>query len=390
MKKVKYIIYRYLTNTDFFNINKPRGTEERGGGQRYVDFNTTKIPVEIWDEFFENISGLTREEAANGPRWVFPIFSMGVNEPHDQSLEIFQRRSATVCIAAQNLSSRNSNRVLAWHPNNGFPYPGDPRDRHQLPDGLAIYLVRTYDGEIWAGWLVGDSGNGISYRSATTQSSINSVFGTNHSPGDAAFLSFPDGQLMIDTAAPQTPFILMEGVSVTPEQLKESRARYKPSRRSPRASTTRRKPRTEDELIGSLFDDDIANERQTTREQRVVTRTVRKRNQKAVKALKELYNHECQASGTAFVFKKKDGVNYTEAHHLIPLGLGGADDPRNIVVVSALIHRMLHYAEVPEIDLSKAVTDASGWTHLDVTINSDTYTIKWHPEHAKRVLETKG
>ena len=31
MKLVKQVIFRYLTNADFFNINKPSGTEEGGG-----------------------------------------------------------------------------------------------------------------------------------------------------------------------------------------------------------------------------------------------------------------------------------------------------------------------------------------------------------------------
>ncbi len=80
------------------------------------------------------------------------------------------------------------------------------------------------------------------------------------------------------------------------------------------------------------------------------------------------------------MFKKSDGTPYTEAHHLIPLGEGGADAPHNLVIVSAHIHRMLHYADVSDIDLSKINNN-----QLDISINGVPYTITWHSEHAKLV-----
>jgi 5-methylcytosine-specific restriction protein A len=66
---------------------------------------------------------------------------------------------------------------------------------------------------------------------------------------------------------------------------------------------------------------------------------------------------------------------------LLPLGRGGADLPRNIIVVSPLIHRMLHHAEVPEIDLQKIKGD-----RLPIYINHRRYVIRWHPKHAAVVL----
>ena len=33
MKEVESVVYRYLTNADFFNTYKPRGTERGGGGR---------------------------------------------------------------------------------------------------------------------------------------------------------------------------------------------------------------------------------------------------------------------------------------------------------------------------------------------------------------------
>ena len=79
------------------------------------------------------------------------------------------------------------------------------------------------------------------------------------------------------------------------------------------------------------------------------------RNQKIVAALKALYGGRCQLTGDQFVFKKTDGELYCEAHHLLALGSGGADSPYNLVIVSPLIHRMFHYAEVSGLDLNWTV-----------------------------------
>ena len=39
------------------------------------------------------------------------------------------------------------------------------------------------------------------------------------------------------------------------------------------------------------------------------------------------------------------GVPYCETHHLIPLGLDGFDEARNLIVLCADCHRYLHYAD---------------------------------------------
>ena len=81
---------------------------------------------------------------------------------------------------------------------------------------------------------------------------------------------------------------------------------------------------------------------------------------------------------------KRNGELYCESHHLIPLGENGSDLPHNIIIVSPLIHRMLHYAEVSQIDLGLISVDNT----LDIMINDIRYTIRWHPEHADLVLRS--
>ncbi|WP_172977521.1 HNH endonuclease signature motif containing protein [Roseovarius sp. THAF9] len=134
--------------------------------------------------------------------------------------------------------------------------------------------------------------------------------------------------------------------------------------------------RTEDEIASDLFDADYS---EVPPDKKEVVAKVRVRNQKAVRALKKLYG-ECQISGEQYVFPKEDGDPYLEVHHLIPLGLGGADSPANLVVLSAHMHRMLHYANVGEIDLSKISGD-----QLTIRINGNEYTIRWRPDHAAMI-----
>ncbi len=109
----------------------------------------------------------------------------------------------------------------------------------------------------------------------------------------------------------------------------------------------------------------------------------RQRNKSIVNNLKELYQGKCQITGTQFTFKKKNGELYSEVHHLIPLGENGSDSYANAIVVSPLVHRMLHFADISEIDLSKIQNHK-----LPISINGQPYEITWHPQHSSTVEES--
>ena len=68
-----------------------------------------------------------------------------------------------------------------------------------------------------------------------------------------------------------------------------------------------------------------------------------KRNLGMVRELKNKHK-KCQICG--FTFKKKNGENYNETHHIIPLSENGKDEKINTLVLCANCHRQLHYAEV--------------------------------------------
>lgn len=366
MKQIRAIAFRYLTDADFFNINKPSGTEDGGGGQSYIDFSTQDVPVARWESFFNGVLGLQRTQGAQGPRWSFPIRSIALSS-EAQTATVYQRRSASVSIASQTLGRRRSNRIKSWHPNAGFPRPIDPHSRHQCPDGLVVYMARTEDGEVWAGWLLNDGRSSAPFADAAVRPLLAPIL-TIPSEGQprAGMVTTPG--LMLDVSSQETPFHATTlGAQALP----------------PTISAPATAPQSVDsELdVAALFDQDVA----IGHEASYSVVTVRRRNTRAARALKELYGHTCQITGTEFLFRKRDGDYYTEVHHLIPLGEGGSDDPRNMVVLSPQLHKMLHHADVGPIDLSGMEQDSDGRWHLDISINSRTYRIYWHPEHASAI-----
>lgn len=71
-----------------------------------------------------------------------------------------------------------------------------------------------------------------------------------------------------------------------------------------------------------------------------------KRYQKITDQLKTKYKGCCQIKDCGFTFLQKNGDNYAEAHHLVPLSEGGSQDASNVVILCPNHHRMFHYAVV--------------------------------------------
>jgi 5-methylcytosine-specific restriction protein A len=153
MKSVRHIAYRCLTPSDYFNIYKEPGTTIGGGGQLYIDFPTASITIREWQTFFQGVNGLRESRVANGPRWKCPVHSIGV-PGEEAEVTIYQRRPQTACISNQNMYSGGGERLPAWAPEHGFPAPPGAVIRALTPPAnLTVFLVRTFDDEIWAGWF---------------------------------------------------------------------------------------------------------------------------------------------------------------------------------------------------------------------------------------------
>lgn len=375
MKDISELIFRQITPADFFNINKQPGAEERGGGQSYIDVSTRDVSLDEWRIFFDRYQP---ENARNGPLWNAQINSIG--NLGNQTVAIGQRRDASVNIRAQKLFSRQSNRIFAWHPDHGgFPRPPmdmssaeDPRVI-ELSAGLRVFLIKTVDNDYWAGWLKTEEIE----RCVALDNRFEPML--NKSAGRLVF----DPTVQLDEANLDRPFIFPEVGEIVAgpilvAELDLEKAAENPHRKERKVYNSKA-GKSEAEIAESLFSDDFSKEEVKKTEKVVKTF---ERNRKAVRELKKLYK-SCQISGDTYVFAKANGEPYLEVHHLIPLGEGGADEPSNLVVLSAHIHRMLHYSEVEGIDLSLIADNK-----LDLKINGELYTITWNPEHARLIRES--
>lgn len=339
-KRVDSIVFRRLTYADFRHINKIGGEEIGGGGQSYIDFPTKDISIKIWYKFLGENTGLG---VGNRPQWDFMINSIGLKSP--KNLKIYQRRPASVCIASQKIHSKESNRVLAWHPNNSFP-----EDYNPDIENLVIYIIKTTNSEFWAGWFLKND--------IPKDWSINDFLRRLFIEDSAGYVKFRK-KVFIDTTNKTWPFYFD-------------------------TKTSENQEKSEEDVEEDLAEEDTSIKLQDLKSFKPEIRErllkIRKRNPQVVNHLKVLYGGKCQLTGEKYTFLKKDGKLYSEVHHLIPLGEQGSDSYANAIVVSPLIHRMLHYANVSKIDLTKIQNNK-----LPIIINDKTYEITWHPNHIKTV-----
>jgi len=336
-KVVDRIVFRRLTDNDFDKIYQEGSAYAKGGGQSYIDFPTGDVPLAEWNILL----GVPTETRAGGrSAWTFEINSFGMNVSQD--LTIAHRRDASISITSQKIVSRESNRVPSWHPDNGFP--------DQVAAGRIfplIYIVKTTDGEYWAGW----TDKNAPVAGWKTNTDLNQFF-----VSDEAGVAVGDGSMFIETSNRQWPFYF-------------------------KSNAEKHHTRSEEEVTEIEFEGDILEDVESlSQEEKDRVVKIKARNTKIVRNLKKLYDGRCQISGEELTFPKKDGKLYSEAHHLIALGDGGSDDYRNIIIISPLIHRMLHYAKVSGIDLSKIKNN-----RLTIQINDTNHVITWHPEHARTV-----
>lgn len=235
---------------------------------------------------------------------------------------------------------------------------------------------------MWAGWFSPSRNLQISLNG--NPSKIVAIVSPPHHAGDAAMIDLRSENIDLDVVSG----VFSHMATVTPAAtLATTPAVFAQQPRGTYVqSSIPRKEKSEEELVASLFAEDDEPEEQQGMEIKQKVQKVRERNAKVAAALKQLYQNRCQISGDKYSFLKKDGTGYSEVHHLIPLGEGGADKPINLVVLSPMLHRMLHYADVQGLDLSKVKHHTNGTATLDITINGDPYTITWRADHAKLFL----
>lgn len=102
--------------------------------------------------------------------------------------------------------------------------------------------------------------------------------------------------------------------------------------------------KAKDEIIEKEINDDLSilkKENPDYETSKIITKF--KRDYSLVQELKKKHK-KCQIC--EFTFKKKNGENYNETHHIIPLSKNGKDEKINTLVLCANCHRQLHYADV--------------------------------------------
>jgi 5-methylcytosine-specific restriction protein A len=237
--------------------------------------------------------------------------------------------------------------VIAWRPVNGFPvaFPAN--------ENLVVYIIKTSDQQYWAGWF---KENTIpSYWPVNT--SLKRMF-----EEQAGIIKFnATSRVLINSENVTWPFYF-KAVEVINQIVNEDAIEED----------------LVNEDVSSKLADIATSNLPPEVKQRIIN--IRKRNKAVVNNLKNLYENKCQISGEDLTFIKRNGERYSEVHHLISLGENGSDSYANAIVVSPLIHRMLHYADVSAIDLNNI-----GDGQLPITINGVGYTITWHPEHVSTV-----
>lgn len=342
-KRVDSLVFRRITDNEFDKINQPGSAYPgMGGGQGYIDFPTRRVSLQQWHEFLGERSGTG---AGDRPFWEVAINSLRLES--SQEVTIRHRRAQSVIVAAQKISGGGANRVQAWHPLNGFPTVYSPN--------IVVYIVKTKDHQFWAGFFEQE----LKPDTWAADDLLQIMF----TEPSAGFIKFRK-KVFIDTANSTWPFYFNAASvanDIPTEQDIETELELEDT--SPRLQ----------ELIETNTHPEIVN--------RVMR--IRQRNNRLVRNLKTLYGGRCQITGEQFTFQKRNGEWYSEVHHLIPLGENGSDAYPNAIVVSPLIHRMLHYANVSEINLNNIVN-----RQLPITINGVNYTITWHPDHIVTVERT--
>ena len=86
--------------------------------------------------------------------------------------------------------------------------------------------------------------------------------------------------------------------------------------------------------------------------QRKMNVKIRKMDRKLIERLKQIHNYSCQICG--YSFRERYGVDYAEAHHIIPFVESMNNNPENILILCPNHHRVIHKA-VAIINLEKRV-----------------------------------
>lgn len=138
--------------SDLYNIERvPEDKPKTGGGHTYIQVPKGQVP--------HLLKFLHIGYPDNGKKTTLLVGNQKTPNVDPEELEFWSKSSGRMRIAQQNRISQN--RLSAWSPQYGFPklesFEGTPIASTLLDaiGQLHIYLIRTSDGAVWAGYTKG-------------------------------------------------------------------------------------------------------------------------------------------------------------------------------------------------------------------------------------------
>lgn len=171
MLYVDEILYRKISPADFTNIEyvkKPK----KGGGQTYIDLSYIELDrvIEFCSKGTYLKPGMATKQGQTYKSDTYELTAVAIGTFLEETLVINLRRATNFSIMRQAL---HLERHPAWAADQGFPTivgPGKPfetKNRYDdkvldpyvkpITDQLSIYIVRTFSGFYFAGYLYGNS-----------------------------------------------------------------------------------------------------------------------------------------------------------------------------------------------------------------------------------------
>ena len=93
------------------------------------------------------------------------------------------------------------------------------------------------------------------------------------------------------------------------------------------------------------YEEDVHREADADPVRRARITEIIARDRSLAAGVKAAADYTCERCARRSEWLTASGVPYCETHHLIPLGLDGSDEARNLMVLCADCHRRLHYAD---------------------------------------------
>ncbi|TCN18950.1 hypothetical protein [Mesobacillus foraminis] len=152
MSMIESILYKKMNPGDLWNIDRPPGTVEGGGGQTYINL---KIDQAVLTRFLQ-YGTRSYKPTDHLSRDVIKISAISLGNPADVELITFDPRPGR---NDYRITNQHTLRHPAWTSRTGFPTvpvsckSAEDVDTLGLVNNLVIFIVRTDEQRYYAGFI---------------------------------------------------------------------------------------------------------------------------------------------------------------------------------------------------------------------------------------------